>query len=86
MLPGAPLLWAKLAGIAAQAASVLLVFTVARRLDLSPRRAAVAAALVAASDWLVWSALSGMEVNLFVLLMLAGSRAPPAGTRGAARR
>jgi hypothetical protein len=86
MLPGAPLLWAKLAGIAAQAASVLLVFTVARRLDLSPRRAAVAAALVAVSDWLVWSALSGMEVNLFVLLMLAGlarhlreRAAPPGG-------
>lgn len=86
VLPGAPLLWAKVAGIAAQAASVLLVFTVARRLDLSPRRAAVAAALVAASNWLVWSALSGMEVNLFVLLMLAGlarhlreRAAPPGG-------
>ncbi len=84
-LPGAFFLWAKLAGIAAQAASVLLVFTVARRLDLSPQRAAVAAALVAASDWLVWSALSGMEVNLFVLLMLGGfarhlrERAAPPG-------
>ena len=65
---------------------MLLVFTVARRLDLSPPRAAVAAALVAASDWLVWSALSGMEVNLFVLLMLGGlarhlreRAAPPGG-------
>ena len=72
LLPGSILLWAKLAGIAAQAGSVLLVYAIARRLDLSPARAGVAAGLVAASDWLVWSALSGMEVNLFVLLMLAG--------------
>ncbi len=71
-LPGSLLLWAKLAGIAAQAGSVLLVYSVARRLDLSPARAAVAAGLVAVSDWLVWSAVSGMEVSLFVLFMLAG--------------
>ena len=84
-LPGSIFLWAKLAGIAAQAGSVLLVYSVARRLALSPARAAIAAGLVAASDWLVWSALSGMEVNLFVLLMLAGldrhlrERAAPPG-------
>lgn len=72
LLPGSVLVWTKLAGIAAQAGSVLAVDLVGRRLGLSPARAAVAAGLVAASDWLVWSALSGMEVNLFVLLMLAG--------------
>lgn len=72
MLPGPILLWVKLAGIAAQAGSVLLTYAVARRLDLSPARAGVAAGLVATSDWLVWSALSGMEVSLFVLLLLAG--------------
>ena len=71
-LPGSIFLWTKFAGIAAQTGSVFLVYVLARRLDLSPRRAAVAAGLVAMSDWLVWSALSGMEVNLFVLLMLAG--------------
>jgi hypothetical protein len=71
-LPGSIFVWTKFAGIAAQAGSVLLVYVVARRLDLSPARATVAAALVASSDWLVWSALSGMEVNLFVLLMLGG--------------
>ena len=71
-LPGSILLWTKLAGIAAQAASVLLVYSVGRRLDLSPALATVAAGLVAATDWLVWSSISGMEVNLFVLLMLAG--------------
>lgn len=75
LLPGSIFIWTKLAGIAAQAASVLLVAAVARRLGLSPARAAVAAGLVATSDWLVWSALSGMEVNLFVLLMLAGLHA-----------
>ncbi len=72
LLPGSVFLWTKAAGIAAQVGSVFLVFTVARRLDLSPARAAFAAGLVAVSDWLVWSSLSGMEVNLFVLLMLAG--------------
>jgi hypothetical protein len=72
LLPGSPLLWAKLAGIGAHAGSVLLLYAVARRLDLSPARALVAAGLVAVSDWLVWSAISGMEVDLFVLLMLAG--------------
>jgi hypothetical protein len=71
-LPGSIFLWAKLAGAAAQAGTVLLVYTIARRLDLSPARAAVAAGLVAACDWLVWSSVSGMEVNLFVLLMLGG--------------
>ena len=62
-LPGSIFLWAKLAGIAAQAGSVLLVYSVARRLARSPARAAIAAGLVAASDWLVWSALSGMEIG-----------------------
>ncbi|MEO8275930.1 MAG: hypothetical protein ABI639_06890 [Thermoanaerobaculia bacterium] len=72
LLPGSPILWAKLAGIAAQAGSVFAVHRVALRLDFSPARALVAALLVAVSDWLVWSSLSGMEVNLFVLLFLAG--------------
>lgn len=72
MLPGSIFVWTKLAGIAAQAGNVLLVDLVARRLGLSPARAALAAGLVAVSDWLVWSALSGMEVSLFVLLMLGG--------------
>lgn len=72
LLPGSIFLWAKGAGIAAHATSVALVELVARRLGLSVRRATVAAALVACSDWLVWSSLSGMEVNLFVALLLGG--------------
>ena len=71
-LPGSLLLWTKLAGVAAHTASVLLVYSVGRRLGFSPALATVAAGLVAATDWLVWSSISGMEVNLFVLLMLAG--------------
>ena len=71
-LPGSLLLWTKLAGVAAQTASVLLVYSVGRRLGFSPALATVAAGLVAATDWLVWSSISGMEVNLFVLLLLAG--------------
>lgn len=72
LLPGTIFLWAKAAGIAFHAASVALVFVVARRLGLSSARATVAAALVATTDWLIWSSLSGMEVNLFVLLLLGG--------------
>ncbi len=72
LLPGSPLLWTKLLGIAAQAASAGVALGLARRLGFSPRRALLAAGLVALSDWLVWSALSGMEVNLCVLLTLSG--------------
>ncbi len=71
-LPGPVTLWAKLAGIAAQVASVDVGFRLARRLGLSPARATLAAVLIALSDWLVWSSISGMEVNLFTLLSLAG--------------
>ena len=71
-LPGPLFLWVKLAGAACQAGVVLATFDLARRLDLSRRRAAFAALLVALTDWLVWSAPSGMEVPLFVWLSLAG--------------
>jgi hypothetical protein len=72
LLPGSVEAWSKLAGIAAQVAAVGAAFGVGRRLDLSPRRAALAAGLVAVTDWLVWSSISGMEVPLFVLLTLGG--------------
>lgn len=72
LLPGSVEAWTKLAGVAAQIAAVGVAYGVGRRLDLSPTRAALAAALVAVTDWLVWSSISGMEVPLFVLLSLAG--------------
>ena len=71
-LPGSIFLWAKLAGIAAHAAATERVFAIGRALGLSSARATAAAALAAAAGWLAWSAVSGMEVSLFVWLSLAG--------------
>jgi hypothetical protein len=51
---------------------VLLTWLLARRLGLSPGLALLAAGLAAATGWLAWSALSGMEIPLFVFLTLAG--------------
>lgn len=72
LLPGSLFAWVKLAGIAAQVAAVDVAFRLGRALDLSLGRATLAATLVASSGWLVWSALSGMEISLAVLLVLAG--------------
>jgi hypothetical protein len=71
-LPGAVELWTKLLGVALHAVSVVLTFRLGRQLGLAPSRSALAAALVALTDVLVWSAISGMEVPLFVALSLAG--------------
>jgi arabinofuranosyltransferase len=72
LLPGPAALWAKAAGAAAQAASAAATFAVARRLRFTPARAGLAGILVALSEGLVLSALSGMEVGLFTFLTLAG--------------
>ncbi len=72
LLPAPLELWTKLAGVAAQGASVALAFAIGSRLGLGTRRAALAAILVGWSDWLVWSAPSGMEVDFFVALSLFG--------------
>jgi len=71
-LPGSLFFWTKAAGIAAHAAGVERSYVLARRLGLAPARATAAALLVAATGWLAWSAVSGMEVPLFVLLATAG--------------
>lgn len=72
LLPGSPVLWAKIAGIAAQGATVLGTWVLARRLGLGGSRAGIAAFLVATTDWLVWSSLSAMEIPLFTALTLFG--------------
>lgn len=72
LLPGSPLLWAKLAGVALHALSAAATRSLALRLGLSPRRAVLAGALVALSSWLVWSSISGMEVSLATYLIVAG--------------
>ena len=71
-LPGSPLAWAQLAGALLYVASIDATWRLARELDLSPGLAALAAGLTVGTGWMVWSALSGMEIPLFVLLSAWG--------------
>lgn len=67
-----PLLWAKALGIAFLLATVLATDRLAAELGLGRGSSLLAAALTAATHWLVWSALSGMEITLFSCLSLWG--------------
>ncbi len=71
-LPGPVIAWTKLAGIVLHVAMVAATWRLARELSLSRGLATFAAGLAASTYWLVWSALSGMEVSLFTLLTLLG--------------
>ncbi|MFL6193417.1 MAG: hypothetical protein ACJ75H_04555 [Thermoanaerobaculia bacterium] len=71
-LPGSVVIWTKLLGVALYLAGIDATWRLARELDLRPGLAALAAGLTLATSWLVWSALSGMEIPLFVLLSLWG--------------
>lgn len=72
LLPGPILLWVKLLGVALYLAGIDATRRLARALGLSAGLSTLAAALTLATGWLVWSALSGMEITLFVLLTLWG--------------
>lgn len=72
LLPGPVEVWAKLLGLVAHCAAVGMSYVVARRLGLSRARAGLAAALVATTNYLLWASISGMEVPLFNVLVLAG--------------
>jgi hypothetical protein len=71
-LPGNPFAWAQLAGALLYLAGVDAVWRLARELGLGPGLAALAGGLTLGTGWLVWSALSGMEIPLFVLLSTWG--------------
>lgn len=71
-LPGNVVVWTKLLGVILYLAGIDATWRLARELDLPEGLAALAAALTLATSWLVWSALSGMEIPLFVLLSLWG--------------
>jgi len=92
-LPGSPLAWAQLAGALLYLAGIDATWRLARELGLTPGMAALAGGLTLATGWMVWSALSGMEIPLFVLLSAWGMvlhlreratdpRAAPAGGDG----
>ena len=70
-LPGNVVLWIKLAGIVAFVALAAATWWLGRELDLPRGLAGLAAILVVGTYWLVWAALSGMEVVLFTALSLA---------------
>lgn len=72
LLPGSVVVWTKALGIALHLAGVEATRRLGRELGLSPGFAALAAGLTLATSWLVWSALSGMEIPLFILLSLWG--------------
>jgi hypothetical protein len=72
VLPVPDLLWMEVLGTCFHAGGVLLTWLLARRLGLSRGLAFLAGVLTAVTGWLSWSALSGMEISLFVFLSLAG--------------
>ncbi|HYO13630.1 MAG TPA: hypothetical protein VE685_10595, partial [Thermoanaerobaculia bacterium] len=72
LLPGSVVVWTKLLGIALHLAGIDAVWRLARELDLARSLASLAAGLTLATSWLVWSALSGMEIPLFILLSTWG--------------
>ncbi len=74
LLPGSPVIWVKLSGIALFVLAVELVYRLARELDLSVGLSVLAAVLTATTEWMVWSALSGLEIPLFLVLSLIGIR------------
>jgi hypothetical protein len=72
LLPGSIVAWTQLLGAALYLAGIDATWRLSRELGLNRGLAALAAALTLSTSWLVWSALSGMEIPLFVLLSLWG--------------
>lgn len=72
LLPGSVVVWVKLLGIALTLAGLHAVIVLGRELGLSPGLAAFAAAMTALTNWILWSAVSGMEIPLFIWLSLWG--------------
>jgi hypothetical protein len=72
VLPGSVVLWTKLLGIVLYLAGIDATWRLARELGVGRGLAILAAGLTLSTSWLVWAALSGMEVPLFVLLSLWG--------------
>lgn len=73
-LPGSPVAWVLGLGIALFAVGIPLLFDLGRDLGLSRGLATLAATLYCLTGPMVWSAVSGLEIPLFVLLSLAATR------------
>ncbi|MDH3521962.1 MAG: hypothetical protein OES32_00115 [Acidobacteriota bacterium] len=73
-LPGSPVARVQALGIVVFAAGIPVLYGLGRDLGLGRGLAAFGAALYALTGPMVWSAVSGLEVPLFVLLSLAATR------------
>ncbi len=73
-LPGSTVVWVKTFGTLLFVSAAGTLYRLARQLALEPWVAGSAGALYAMTSSLVWSALSGMEIPLFILLSLWGVR------------
>lgn len=71
-LPGSVIAWTKLLGIVFHAAAIAATWRLARELGLGRGLAGLGAFLTTTTSWMVWSAVSGMEIPLFVFLSLWG--------------
>jgi hypothetical protein len=72
-LPGPLVLWVKILGAVLYLGGAVATWGLARELDLSPSLSALVVLLFLLTDALVWSALSGMEVGLFVVLTVGAT-------------
>lgn len=72
LLPAHPVVWPWLLGVACFLATVAGSDRLAGELGCGTGTRRLAAVLVATSHWLVWSALAGMEINLFAALGIWG--------------
>lgn len=72
LVPGSPVVSAKLVGVLLFLAGGFATRRLGMAMGLEPGPAVVAAALTLATSWLVWSALSGLEIPLFVLVTVWG--------------
>ncbi len=74
LLPGNPVGWVKVLGAVAYLGGGLAASALAAELGAGRGLARLAGWLTLATGWLVWGALSGLEIPLFVLLTLVGMR------------
>ncbi len=84
-LPGDVTIWVKALGAALFLANILLVADSAQRVTRDARAAWLAGLLVAWGPTHAWGALSGMEVGLYLLLVLLGLRAALVAGEGRGR-
>jgi len=72
LLPVGELVYVKLLGLAFYLGGAWLTLVLARLLGFDKALSILAAGLTLGTGWLAWSAVSGMEIPLFVFLSLAG--------------